>query len=40
MIEQSDELFETIEERCQGYYIVAYRDGLPDELYFVGYSAD
>jgi hypothetical protein len=40
MIEQSDELFETIEERSQGYYIIAYRDGRPDELYFVGYSAD
>ena len=40
MIEQGDELFENIEERCQGYYIVVYRDGRPDELYFVGYSAD
>ena len=39
MIEQSDELFENI-ERCQGYYIVTYRDGQPDELYFVGYSCD
>ena len=38
-IEQSDELFENI-ERGQGFYIVAYRDGRPDELYFVGYSCD
>jgi hypothetical protein len=39
MIEQSDELFENI-ERCQGHYIIAYREGRPDELYFVGYSCD
>ena len=39
MIEQSDELFENI-ERGQGFYIVAYRDGKPDELNFVGYSCD
>jgi hypothetical protein len=39
MIEQSEELFENI-ERGQGHYLVAYRDGRPDELFFVGYSCD
>ena len=39
MIEQSDKLFEEI-ERGQGVYIIAYKDGEPDEIYFAGYSYD
>jgi hypothetical protein len=39
MIEQSDELFEGI-ERAQGIYIVVYKDGRPDEIFFAGYSCD
>ena len=39
MIEQSDELFEGM-ERGQGVYIVVYRDGQPDEIFFGGYSFD
>jgi hypothetical protein len=39
MIEQSGELFEGM-ERGQGVYIIAYKDGQPDELFFGGYSFD
>lgn len=39
MIERSDELFEGM-ERGQGVYIVAYRQGRPDEIFFGGYSFD
>jgi hypothetical protein len=38
-IEQSDELFERM-ERGQGVYIIAYKNGRPDELFFGGYSFD
>ena len=39
MIEESDELFETI-DRGQGVYVIAYRDGKPSEIFFAGYSYD
>jgi hypothetical protein len=39
MVEQSDGLFEDI-ERGHGVYVVLYRDGAPDELFFAGYSYD
>lgn len=39
MILHSDELFEGI-ERGQGVYIVVYRDGRPEEIFFAGYSCD
>ena len=39
MIEQNDELFESM-ERGQGVYIVVYKDGQPDEIFFAGYSFD
>jgi hypothetical protein len=39
MIEQNEDLFEGI-ERGQGVYIIAYKDGRPDELFFAGYSCD
>lgn len=39
MIEQSDDLFEGI-DRGQGVYIIAYKDGRPDEIFFAGYSFD
>jgi len=39
MIEGSDELFEDI-ERGQGVYVIVYKDGQPDEIFFAGYSFD
>jgi hypothetical protein len=39
MIEESDQLFEGM-ERGQGVYIIAYKNGHPDELFFGGYSCD
>jgi len=39
MIEESDELFENM-ERGQGVYIIAYKYGRPDEIFFGGYSFD
>lgn len=39
MIEQSDELFEGMESG-QGVYIIAFKDGQPDEIFFGGYSCD
>jgi hypothetical protein len=39
MIEQSGELFEGM-ERGQGVYIIVYKDGSPDEIFFGGYSFD
>lgn len=38
-VEQNHDFMEDI-ERGQGVYIVLYRDDLPDELYFAGYSFD
>lgn len=39
MIEQSGELFESL-ERGQAVYIIAHKNGKPDEIYFAGYSFD
>jgi hypothetical protein len=39
MIEQNMEFFEDI-ERGQGIYIVVYKAGRPDEIFFAGYSCD
>jgi len=39
MIEQNGELFESM-DRGQGVYIIAYKDGRPDEIFFGGYSFD
>ncbi len=39
MVEQNDDFFEDI-DRGHGIYIVLYRDGTPDELFFAGYSYD
>lgn len=38
-VEESDELFEEM-ERGKGVYIVVYKDGRPDEIFFAGYSFD
>ncbi len=38
-VERNDGFFEDI-ERGQGVYIVLYRNGVPDELFFAGYSYD
>ncbi len=39
MVEQSEELIDRI-ERGQGIYVVTYRDGKPEGIYFAGYSYD
>jgi hypothetical protein len=39
MIEQNMEFLEDV-ERGQGVYVVVYKNGQPDELFFAGYSCD
>jgi hypothetical protein len=39
MIESELEIFEHL-DRGQAIYIIVYRDGQPDELFFAGYSFD
>jgi len=39
MLEQNMDFFEDI-ERGHGIYVVAYKDGQPDEILFAGYSFD
>jgi hypothetical protein len=39
MIESNMDFFDPI-ERGQAIYIVVYREGKPDELFFAGYSFD
>jgi len=39
MVQQSEELFERV-DRGQGIYVVTYRHGKPDGIYFGGYSYD
>ena len=39
MLEDNMDFFEDI-ERGQGIYIILYRDGEPDEIFFAGYSFD
>jgi hypothetical protein len=39
MLEQNMDFFEDI-DRGHGIYVVAYRDGKPDEILFAGYSFD
>lgn len=39
MLEQSDELPERI-DRGKGIYVITYRQGKPDGIYFAGYSYD
>jgi hypothetical protein len=39
MVEQDRDFLEDV-ERGQGVYIVLYRDGQPDEIFFAGYSFD
>ena len=39
MVEQSEELTDRI-DRGQGIYVVTYRQGKPDGIYFAGYSYD
>ena len=33
-------LEEYVRERWQGFYVIAYREGLPDEIFFAGCSGD
>jgi hypothetical protein len=39
MIEQNADFFEEI-ERGHGIYIIGYKDGMPSEIFFAGYSYD
>jgi hypothetical protein len=39
MVKANPDYFDDI-ERGQGIYVVVYKDGKPDELYFAGYSFD
>jgi hypothetical protein len=39
MIEDNGELFENI-ERGQGIYVIAHKNGQPNEIFFAGYSFD
>ncbi|HVM63072.1 MAG TPA: hypothetical protein VMV72_19595 [Verrucomicrobiae bacterium] len=39
MVEQSEELIDRI-DRGQGIYVVTYRQGKPEGIYFAGYSYD
>ena len=39
IVERGMELFEEI-DRGQGIYMIVYRNGKPDELFFAGYSFD
>jgi hypothetical protein len=40
MMDESDELFELMDERGQGVYIVVYEGERPSEIFFGGYSFD
>ena len=40
MIDESDELFELMDERGQGVYVVVYDGERPSEIFFAGYSFD
>jgi hypothetical protein len=39
MIEQNMDFLEDV-ERGQAVYLVVYKDGKPEELFFAGYSFD
>jgi len=39
MLESNLDLFDQI-ERGQAVYVIVYRGGKPDELFFAGYSCD
>lgn len=39
MIEEDDAFMEEV-ERGQGFYVVTYQDGVPDQIYFSGCSYD
>jgi hypothetical protein len=40
MIDESDELFEALDERGQGVYVIVYEGERPSEIFFAGYSFD
>lgn len=40
MVDKSDELFELMDERGQGVYIIVYEGERPSEIFFAGYSFD
>jgi hypothetical protein len=39
MVEQAQSHYATLRDRWQGLYIIVYRDGTPDEIFFTGFSA-
>lgn len=40
LIDESDELFELMDERGQGVYVIVYEGERPSEIFFAGYSFD
>jgi len=40
MIEQKADEIMQLRERWQATYIIIYKDGLPDQIFFTGYSGD
>lgn len=40
MVDESDELFEVLDERGQGIYLLVYEGERPSEIFFAGYSFD
>lgn len=40
MVDESDGLFELMDERGQGVYVIVYEGERPSEIFFAGYSFD
>lgn len=40
MVEQKAYELRDLRERWEGVYVVVYKDGLPDEIFFIGFSGD
>ena len=40
MVDEADELFEALNERGQGVYVIVYEGERPSEIFFAGYSFD
>lgn len=40
LVEEGDELFELMDERGQGVYVIVYEGERPTEIFFAGYSFD
>ena len=40
MIKQKAEELQVLRDQWQGIYVVVYKNGLPDEIFFTGFSGD